>query len=99
MSGSQSQLARNWQPWPAHEMITIQVGRDSIQNRKRIRGGIEDIAAIVSELKKERDLLSRAIAALEGTDVARASSKKLTAPTLVKAKKGEGGLTSEGKNC
>jgi hypothetical protein len=30
-----------------------------------------DIGAIVSELKKERDRLNRAIAALEGTDVAR----------------------------
>jgi len=56
-----------------------------------------DIVAIVSELKKERDRLSRAIAALEGTDRARTGSKKLAAPTLVKAKKGGRGLTSDGR--
>ena len=56
-----------------------------------------DIVALVSELKKERDRLSRAIAALEGIDGARTSSKKLAAPTLVKAKKGGRGLTSEGR--
>src|SRR5258706_13159432 len=78
-------------------MISVPVGRDSIQKRKRLNGGIVDIVAIVSELKKERDRLSRAIAALEGTDGARTSSKKLVAPTLVKAKKGGRGLTSEGR--
>jgi len=45
-----------------------------------------EIVAIVSELKKERDRLDRAIAALEGTDGARTGSEKLAAPTLVKAK-------------
>jgi len=55
-----------------------------------------NIVAIVSELKKERDRLNRAIVALEGIDGAR-GSKKLAAPTLVKAKKGGRGLTSEGR--
>jgi hypothetical protein len=74
-----------------------QLGETQSKNRKRITGGIVDIVAIVSELKKERDRLSRAIAALEGTDGARTGSKKLAAPTLVKAKKGGRGLTSEGR--
>jgi hypothetical protein len=49
-----------------------------------------DITAIVSELKRERDRLNRAIAALEGIDGARIVSKKSMTPTLVirKAKKG-----------
>src|SRR5258708_40106437 len=38
MSGSQSQLPRNWQPWPAHEMISVPVGRDSIQKQKAYYG-------------------------------------------------------------
>jgi hypothetical protein len=59
-------------------------------------GGIVDLVAIVSELKKERDRLNRAIAALEGTDGARNSFKKPAAPTLVKAKKGRH-LTAEGR--
>jgi hypothetical protein len=55
-----------------------------------LRGGIMNIAGIVSELKRERDRLNRAIAALEGTDGARTGSKRSLAPTLVirKAKKG-----------
>ena len=56
-----------------------------------------DIVAIVSELKRERDRLNRAIAALEGTDGARTSSKRRAAPTLVKAKKGGHRLTAEGR--
>jgi hypothetical protein len=55
-----------------------------------------DLVAIVSELKKERDRLNRAIAALEGTDGARTGSKKPAAPTLVKAKKPRH-LTAEGR--
>jgi hypothetical protein len=55
-----------------------------------------DLVAIVSELKKERDRLNRAIAALEGTDGARNGFKKSAAPTLVKAKKGHH-LTAEGR--
>ena len=74
-----------------------QLGETQSKNRKRITGGIVDIVAIVSELKKERDRLSRAIAALEGTDGARTGSKKLAAPTLVKAKKGGRRLTSEAR--
>ena len=56
-----------------------------------------DLVAIVSELKRERDRLNRAIAALEGTDGARTSSEKRAAPTLVKAKKGGRRLTAEGR--
>ena len=57
-----------------------------------------DIATILAELKKERDRLSRAIAALEGTDVVRTGSGKSAAPTLV-IKKGKKGshLSSEGR--
>ena len=57
-----------------------------------------DIAAIVSELKRERDRLNRAIAALEGIDSARPGFGKNAAPTLVtrKAKKG-GHLTAQGR--
>jgi hypothetical protein len=77
-------------------MMSVPVGRGSIQNRKHIKGGNVDIAAIVSELKRERDRLNRAIAALEGTDGARTSSERRAAPTLVKAKKGRH-LTAEGR--
>ena len=57
-----------------------------------------DTTAILVELKKERDRLSRAIAALEGMDVVRTSSGKSAAPTLVvrKGKKG-GQLSAEGR--
>ena len=57
-----------------------------------------DIGAIVSELKRERDRLNRAIAALEGTDGARTRSEKRAAPTLIirKAKKGRH-ITAEGR--
>jgi len=56
-----------------------------------------DIPAIVSELKRERDRLNRAIAALEGRDGGVSSSEKRAAPTLVKAKKGGRHLTAEGR--
>ena len=56
-----------------------------------------DIATILAELKKERDRLSRAIAALEGTDVVRTSSAKTAAPTLVIRKAKKGRLTAEGR--
>ena len=57
-----------------------------------------DITAIVAELKKERDCLNRAIAALEGTDVVRTSPAKSAAPTSVvrKGKKGSR-LSAEGR--
>jgi hypothetical protein len=57
-----------------------------------------DLLTIVSELKKERDRLNRAIAALEGTDVARDATTKSAAPSLVirKPKKGHH-LTAEGR--
>ena len=55
-----------------------------------------DIVAIVSELKRERDRLNRAIAALEGTDGARSDSRKRGAPSLVKEKKGRH-LSAEGR--
>jgi hypothetical protein len=49
-----------------------------------------NFAAIVSELKRERDRLNRAIAALDGKDGVRTRSKKSLTPNLVirKAKKG-----------
>ena len=78
-------------------MIVVPAGRDGIQNKSVFTGGIVDIVAIVSELKSERDRLNRAIAALEGRDEARTSSEKRGTPTLVKAKKGRGHLTAEGR--
>jgi hypothetical protein len=77
-------------------MMLVPIGRNSIQNRTCIKGGIVDIVAIVSELKRERDRLNRAIAALEGTDGARTGSEKRGAPTLVKAKKGRH-ISAEGR--
>jgi hypothetical protein len=57
-----------------------------------------DITAIVTELKKERDRLSRAIAALEGSDAVRTNPGKSAAPALVirKGKKGNH-LSAEGR--
>jgi hypothetical protein len=55
-----------------------------------------EIVAIVSELKREKDRLNRAIAVLEGTDGARTGSGKRGAPTLDKAKKGRH-LSAEGR--
>jgi hypothetical protein len=55
-----------------------------------------DLVAIVSELKKERDRLNRAIAALEGIDGARTDSRKPATPTLVKARRSRH-LTAEGR--
>jgi len=57
-----------------------------------------DTTAILAELKKERDRLSRAIAALEGSDTVRTSPGKSVAPTLVvrKGKKGSR-LSAEGR--
>jgi hypothetical protein len=57
-----------------------------------------DLLTIVSELKKERDRLNRAIAALEGTDVAKTATTKIAVPSLViqKPKKGRH-LTPEGR--
>jgi hypothetical protein len=57
-----------------------------------------DITAIVTELKKERDRLSRAIAALEGSDAVWTNPGKSAAPTLMirKGKKGNH-LSAEGR--
>ncbi len=57
-----------------------------------------DITTILAELKRERDRLSRAIAVLEGTDVAKSSPGKSAAPTLInrKGKKGSR-LSAEGR--
>ena len=77
--------------------MSVLVGRDSIKTRKRLKGEIMDIVAIVSELKRERDRLNRAIAALEGTDGTRTSFEPRATPTLVKAKKGGSRLTTEGR--
>jgi len=56
-----------------------------------------DLVAIVSELKRERDRLNRAIAALEGRDGASTSSEQRATPTSVKAKKGGHRLSTEGR--
>jgi hypothetical protein len=57
-----------------------------------------DITTIVAELKKERDRLNRAIAALEGTDVVRTGPGKNAAPTLVIRKGNKGShLSAEGR--
>lgn len=57
-----------------------------------------DLKRIVSELKKERDRLDRAIAALEETDAPSATKQKASAPTLVIRKtKKRGHLSPEGR--
>jgi hypothetical protein len=57
-----------------------------------------DLQKIVSELRKERDRLNQAIAALEGIDVVSTATRKSATPTLVikKARK-RGRLTPEGR--
>jgi hypothetical protein len=57
-----------------------------------------ELTAIVSELKKERDRLNRAIAALEGTDGVKTGSAKIaaTAPVVRKGKSGSR-LSPEGR--
>ena len=58
-----------------------------------------DIQSIVKELKRERDRLDRAIAALEETDlpVAPQGSRPAANVPAVKAKKGGDRLTPEGR--
>jgi exonuclease VII small subunit len=57
-----------------------------------------ELTAIVSELKKERDRLNRAIAALEGTDAVKTGSAKIAAPALVVRKSKSGSrLSPEGR--
>jgi hypothetical protein len=57
-----------------------------------------DLQKIVSELRKERDRLNQAIAALEGIGVVSTATRKSATPTLVlrKARK-RGRLTPEGR--
>jgi hypothetical protein len=57
-----------------------------------------EFTAIVSELKKERDRLNRAIAALEGTDGVKPGSAKIAATASV-VRKGKSGsrLSPEGR--
>jgi ribosomal protein S19E (S16A) len=57
-----------------------------------------ELTAIVSELKKERDRLNRAIAALEGTDVVKTGSAKVAAPaSVVRRSKSGSRLSPEGR--
>jgi hypothetical protein len=58
-----------------------------------------DLGTIVSALKKERDLLDRAIAALEGVGAAGKTTVTSSRPTAVAhtAKKRGHGLTPEGR--
>ena len=58
-----------------------------------------DLGTIVSALKKERDQLDRAIAALEGVGAAGETTVKSSRPTAVAraAKKRGHGLTPEGR--
>lgn len=58
-----------------------------------------DLQRIVADLKQERDRLSRAIAALEGSNSPRAVKTSVAAtppPSALKGKK-RGGLTPEGR--
>ena len=57
-----------------------------------------DIDRIVAELKRERERLSRAIAALEGTDSPAATSKAKAAASVPTANgRRRGRLTAEGR--
>jgi hypothetical protein len=56
-----------------------------------------EIEKIVAELRKERDRLNQAIAALEGL-APRASAKRSAVPNpVIRGKKRRGGLTPEGR--
>ena len=57
-----------------------------------------DIQAIVAELKRERSRLTRAIAALEGTDMRKTATKGTPAPeSQPPTGKKRGGLTEKGR--
>lgn len=57
-----------------------------------------DLDRIVADLKRERDRLSRAIAALEGTDApAPATKQKAVARPPASKKRRRRGLTAEGR--
>ena len=57
-----------------------------------------DIESIVAELKKERARLTKAIAALEGTDMRKTAAKATTAPeSQTPTRKKRGGLTAKGR--
>ena len=57
-----------------------------------------DITTILAELKRERDRLSRAIAALEGTDVVKTGPGKSAASSLLNRKGKRGSrLSAEGR--
>jgi hypothetical protein len=57
-----------------------------------------DLGIIVSALKKERDQLDRAIAALEGVGVAGGTTEKSARPAVARTAKKRGhGLTPEGR--
>jgi len=59
--------------------------------------GILDIGRIVAELKRERDRLSRAIAALEGQPPKAAAKKSAILHRAAGSKKKGGHLTPEGR--
>jgi len=72
------------------------IGEIKRQGHERHQGGIVDLRRVVSELKQERDRLNRAIAALEGIEVAAAVTTKASSkPASKKAKKHN--LTAEGR--
>ena len=55
-----------------------------------------DLSRIVSELKKERNRIDKAITALNGTDIQRAA-KTSTVKPAARTPKGRGHLTPEGR--
>jgi|ERR1700733_12129917 hypothetical protein len=76
---------------------------DRLKLRRNLKGELKerivDLGSIVSELKKQRDQLDRAIAALEGIGVAGVTTVKSARPaaTARTAKKRGHGLTPEGR--
>jgi hypothetical protein len=55
-----------------------------------------DLERIVTDLKQERDRLSRAIAALEGSNSPRTAKKMVTVTAAANVRK-RGGITPEGR--
>src|SRR5580700_4577793 len=76
---------------------------DRLKLRRNLKGELKerivDLGTIVSELKKQRDQLDRAITALEEVGVAGGTTEKRARPAAVArtAKKRGHGLTPEGR--
>jgi hypothetical protein len=70
---------------------------DSLQPGSKPKEGVLDTGRIVAELKRERDRLSRAIAALEGQPPRAAASRTAVPHRAARGKKKRDRLTPEGR--